>query len=364
MKTKYQIVREYIEENIKNKTYRPNEKIESESMLMKRFGVSRHTVRIAIGDLVSEGKLYREQGAGTFCADYQADRKEETYRSKRIAIITTYISDYIFPSIIRGAESKLSEAGYEVSIFSTNNSHEKEKSILESILTQNFNGLIIEPTKSAYPNPNLSYYLQLDEQKIPYVMINEYYDVIDPPHVVVDDVNGGYLQADHLIQENHQHIIGMYKVDDKQGTKRLKGFIDAHREHQVKLNPEHIVTYTTEEKETVIKEKLESLLLKDPSITAIACYNDELAMNVLDTLRTLNKQIPKDISIVGFDDSFLADISEVKLTSITHPKAELGEVAAEKIVELIKETHLNKESDVKSVNFSTELVKRTSTKSI
>src|SRR5690625_3933380 len=100
MKTKYSTVREYIEQQIVDEMYKPNEKIESESELMKRFGVSRHTVRLAIGDLVTEGWLYREQGSGTFCADRSLNQPLFQQNVKKIAIITTYISDYIFPSII------------------------------------------------------------------------------------------------------------------------------------------------------------------------------------------------------------------------------------------------------------------------
>ena len=69
MKTKYSIVKDYIESKILDGTYQPNQKISSESELMEQFGVSRHTVRLAIGDLVTKGWLYRKQGSGTFCAN-------------------------------------------------------------------------------------------------------------------------------------------------------------------------------------------------------------------------------------------------------------------------------------------------------
>src|SRR5699024_4822090 len=134
MKTKYSIVKEYITSKILDGTYKPDEKISSESELMKEFGVSRHTVRLAIGDLVTTGWLYREQGAGTFCADRTKTQSQLNIgQSKNIAIVTTYISDYIFPSIIRGAEKQLSENGYNVSLFSTNNNHETERHVLETI---------------------------------------------------------------------------------------------------------------------------------------------------------------------------------------------------------------------------------------
>lgn len=352
MKTKYSMVREYIEQKIMDGTYKPNKKIDSESELMKHFGVSRHTVRLAIGDLATEGWLYREQGSGTFCAD-RSTIKEEAIRNdvKKIAIITTYISDYIFPSIIRGAEARLSEEGYQVSIFSTNNSYEKEKEILEKILVQHFDGIIVEPTKSAYASPNIIYYLELERLGIPYIMINAYYDTLEPIHLTVDDEKGGFLQAEYLIQHGHNHIAGFYKTDDMQGAKRLKGFLQAHRHYNKQVNPTHIITYDTEEKDTKPLNELERILKETPSsVTAIACYNDELAMELLNVIRNEKLTIPEDISIIGFDNSFFADISEVKLTSVQHPKSKMGKEAANKIMELIQSKKTGKQVKKDSEN--------------
>src|SRR5690625_3211082 len=100
MTTKYNKVKQAVKSKIIDGTYSPHQKISSESELMKEFGVSRHTVRQAIGDLVLKGWLYREQGSGTFCADRSNQEINETRSGqKKIAIVTTYISDYIFPSI-------------------------------------------------------------------------------------------------------------------------------------------------------------------------------------------------------------------------------------------------------------------------
>src|SRR5699024_2080888 len=119
MTTKYNKVKQAVKSKIIDGTYSPHQKISSESEMMREFGVSRHTVRQAIGDLVLKGWLYREQGSGTFCADRSNQEINETRSGqKKIAIVTTYISDYIFPSIIRGAEARLSAEGYQVSIYS------------------------------------------------------------------------------------------------------------------------------------------------------------------------------------------------------------------------------------------------------
>ncbi|WP_138420331.1 GntR family transcriptional regulator [Aquibacillus sediminis] len=367
METKYNTVKQAIKSKILDGTFQPNQKISSESELMKQFSVSRHTVRLAIGELVNQGWLYREQGAGTFCADRSKADTVPVNTQKNIAIISTYISDYIFPSIIRGAESYLSEQGYHVSLFSTNNDHENERKFLEKILTQQFDGVIVEPTKSSMSNPNINYYLNMEQNGIPYIMINAFYDELEPLHIVLNDEKGGYIQTEHLIELGHKNIMGFFKTDDMQGTKRMKGYLKAHRDSNVPINPNNIVTYTTEEKQTkTIKEFDRILSMSDNRPSAIVCYNDELAIALLDVIREKRLSVPSDISIVGYDNSFLAEVSEVKLTTIEHPQDKLGRKAAELILDLVKvngETNNSKEK-VGSVEFEPKLVKRSSTKEL
>lgn len=370
MKTKYEIVKESIKSKILDGTYQPHQKISSESELMKEFGVSRHTVRLAIGDLVAKGWLYREQGSGTFCADRTAFESELSGTNpKSIAIVTTYISDYIFPSIIRGAEKYLSKNGYNVSLFSTDNNHETEKNVLETILSQRFDGIIVEPTKSSIANPNINYYLNLENKKIPYIMINAYYDELEPLSITIDDEKGGYIQAEHLIKLGHKNIIGFFKTDDLQGSKRMKGYLQAHRDYNITIIPNNIITYSTDEKETKPLEALTQILAtkNNQTPTAVICYNDELAVKLLDIIRERELKVPDDLSIVGYDDSFLANVSEVKLTTIKHPKSKLGEKAGELILDLIKnkqEGGKKAANSVESVIFEPELIVRNSTKKL
>ncbi|QTN01037.1 substrate-binding domain-containing protein [Sediminibacillus dalangtanensis] len=366
MQTKHNMVKQAIKSKILDGTFQPNQKISSESELMAQFNVSRHTVRLAIGDLVNQGWLYREQGAGTFCADRLNENSIDKTNNKNIAIITTYISDYIFPSIIRGAESYLSEQGYNVSLFSTNNNHQTEKEILEKILTQHYDGIIVEPTRSAFSNPNINLYLNLERLNVPYLMINAFYEELEPLYIVMDDEKGGYIQTEHLINQGHKNIAGFFKTDDIQGIKRMKGFIKAHRANQLQIDPQHIITYKTEEKRKKPSEELEAILASsNNSPTALVCYNDELALNILDVLRKRKLSVPDDISIVGYDDSILAQLSEVKLTTIEHPKSEMGKKAAEVILSIIKgKNNRMKSSDkeISSIVYDPELILRHSTK--
>lgn len=366
--TKYNMVKNWIKSKVLDGTFTPNQKISSESELMKQFNVSRHTVRLALGDLVNEGLLYKEQGSGTFVSDRLSKPQPITqFNKKNIAIVVTYISDYIFPSIIRGAESALSQEGYQVSLFSTNNDHENERRILENIIEQDFDGVIVEPTQSAISNPNINYYLNLESLNIPYVMINAYYDELEPISVTINDEKGGFLQAEHLIKYGHQNILGFFKTDDIQGSKRMKGFLKAHREYGVSINPKNIITYTTGQKYTKPVEILGNILSKaQEKPTGIVCYNDELALKLLDVIRHNNLSVPDDLSIVGFDNSFISEISEVKLTTVNHPKSELGKMAADVILKMVKsgKSTKRKEGIIDSFVFEPDLIVRSSTKNL
>jgi GntR family transcriptional regulator, arabinose operon transcriptional repressor len=360
-KTKYNMVKEQITDWITSGKVKPGEKIHSENELVKMFGVSRHTVRQAVGDLVHEGWLYREQGAGTFCSFKQEENQTTVppaqTNGKNIGVITTYISDYIFPSIIRGIESYLSNQGYSLTFACTDNDIEKEKLCLQTMLNRNIDGLIVEPTKSSVYNPNIHYYLELEQRNIPYLMINQFYPQLAPPHIVVNDEHGGYIATEHLIKLGHRKIIGLFKTDDLQGVNRMQGFIRAFREHGITFFPDMVISYSTEDMNEKVKDQLNKFYSSDDKPTAIVCYNDQLALMVLDVLRNYQISVPDDVSIVGYDDSFLAETFEVKLTSIAHPKMEMGIEAAKRIVSAVE----GKDNNPQSIIYEPELVVRNST---
>jgi len=311
--------------------FRPGDKVPSENELAEQFGFSRQTVRQAIGELESEGWLAREQGKGTFVSRLSAERRTVP-GNRTVGIVTTYISDYIFPSIVRGVESALKERGYRLVLSSTDNRKDKERESLEMMLGHSVCGLIVEPTKSAEGNPNFDNYMAIEEHGIPLVMINERYPDMDCPCVQMDDEAGGFMAAMHLLELGHRRIAGFFKTDDLQGVRRMKGFMRAHKACNALVEGELLVRYATENKEWHPQAALRELLQSAERPTAIVCYNDQLAVALLDTIRETGLRIPEDLSIVGYDDSFLATATETKLTTIAHPKSEMGQYAAELLI--------------------------------
>jgi len=212
-KPKYQMLKDYIAGTIESRQLKPGEKISSKNELSAKFGISRHTVRQAIGELVSEGWLYRTHGKGTF-VNQKPEKKADTIRT--IGVITTYLNDYIFPAIIRGIDGVLSINNYNIVLGCTYNQHDKEKLCLENFQKQNLSGLIVEPTKSALPNPNIGLYKELHKNGVPVLFIHGCYKELNYPYVVEDDLNAGYMATRHLMDFGHSRIGGVFKFDDSQ----------------------------------------------------------------------------------------------------------------------------------------------------
>lgn len=356
-KPKYQKLKEHIVGIIKAHELKSGEKLPSENELAEKFVISRHTVRQAIGELVAEGWLYREQGKGTFV---RKSTDEKINKAKTIGVITTYLNDYIFPSIIRGIEGILSKDGYSIMLSCTYNMHDKERICLENLRNQDIVGLIVEPTKSVLPNPNLDLYRELNEAGVPVLFIHGYYKDFDSSYVIEDDIGAGYLATKHLIEQGHTKIGGVFKMDDIQGHSRFIGFQKAHMEARLKFPDSRIFWFNTDEMDAKVEgDRVKNIVNILSDCTAIVCYNDQVTIKVLNAIRENGLNVPKDISLVSFDDSQLADAFEVKLTTVAHPKEQLGEEAAKAIINMIEHTKNHYE-----VKMFPELIVRGSTESL
>ncbi len=336
MKPKYQVIIEDIKSKILSGDYSIGEQIPTESVMQETYGVSRHTVRKAILELSNEGYLRSEKGSGTYVSNQYQSKSSGASANKTIGVITTYISDYIFPSIIRGIESRLNKDNYSLLLASTNNDVEQEKKALEMMLSYGVDGLIVEPTKSNLYNPNISYYLSFKEQDVPFTMINAYYEELDVPFFCLDDVQSSYLATNELISKGHTQIGLIAKMDDLQGKYRMKGYIKALGEAKLRFQPEHILSFNTETKLDLYANLKEFLTENQDEMTALVCYNDEVGLEVVNVCRQLGISIPDKLSIIGQDNSYIAKNATINLTTLTHPQEQMGHDAADWIIKKLQ----------------------------
>ena len=331
--TKYFQVMDRLRQQILSGEIKPGGKLPSENELSREYGISRHTVRKALRILENDGYVEAQHGRGTFCSERMGHMK----RSKNIAVVTTYLSDYIFPRLIQGIDKVLSQNGYSIILKNTGNSRQKEAQQLEELLEKDIDGLIIEPSKSQLFCRHIHLYQKLDEYQIPYVFIQGLYEQLEEkPHILMDDCQGGYLVTKYLASLGHRHIAGVFKADDSQGRERHKGYVRALQVAGLCYDPDWVIWYHTEDRNNKPAVVIGNMLRKKIPVDGIVCYNDQIAIQVIQALRAEGLGIPQDVSVTGYDNSHFAQWGEIGLTTIDHPQEKLGEMAAEYLLEKIQ----------------------------
>ena len=346
---KYIEIYEFYKEKIINWEIKEDEKLPTEQEIGNIFSVSRHTVRQSILELEKQGYIYREKSKGAYAKRIDKSQKN---KNKVVIVITTYITEYIFPHLIKGIQDILNSNGYDILLLSTNNEKEKEREQLKKILEYDVVGAIIEPTASALGNANLDYYNKIKKSNIPYLMINATYDKEEQSYVIMNDEKGSYLISNYLIKLGHRKIAGIFKEDDIQGLERKKGYIKALKENNIEIDSTIIGDFKTYEEDFYIYAFAKSLLTREDRPTAIVCYNDKIAVKVIKVAKEVNLDIPKDLSIVGYDnDETISEVLDFGITTVNHPKEEMGRKSAEILLSLI-----NKEKDLVQYIYDPEII--------
>lgn len=333
---KYRQVTEWINNRILSGELSGGDKIESENEISSLFGISRQTVRHALRLLIAEGILEAHQGSGTYVKKKGAVVDAQQELSGTVTIISTYVDGYIFPKLLQSMVKTLEQAGYGARIVFTNNRLETERRLLIRFLEENSRDpLIVEPVMSGLPNPNLSYYRRLKERGIPILFFHSFYPELDIPHISMNDEQAGRIAAEYLIAHGHKKIGGIFKADDGQGRRRYKGYLKALLHAGIEVQEDRISWIDTQEMSD-FPEVSPRIWQRLSNCTACVCYNDEVAHILTEQAAQHGIRIPEDLALISFDNSELARLNAIPLTSVSHPMELLGIKAAENMIRLIE----------------------------
>lgn len=332
---KYLQVADVLRREIADGVFRDGQTLMTEEELRLRFGVSRQTVRQAIALLEDDGLVDRRRGSGTYVRHGPRRRQGAIH----VGVVTTYITDYIFPSIVQGIEAVLTENGVVMNLSATYNDARTERSILERMMDGQVDGLIVEGTRTARPAENADLYRHLMERNIPILFMNSYYPELGKiPHVVMDDRNGGRIAAREALDRGYRRPACMFKTDDRQGQERLNGFLEEIRSRGIEVPQERMMTFGTEERMTLFStEEGQAFvrMLREGGADCVVCYNDVFAVTLMTLLRQQGMKIPEELGLIGFDNAVFANMAEPGLTTLGHPKEAFGSLVAEKLLRMI-----------------------------
>ncbi len=341
---KYRQIADQIRTNIQNGSYQ--KMLPTEQALCEEFHAGRQTIRHALSLLQSEKLIDRRQGSGSYILDSAvspvsfASSVPAAGTRLSIAIVATYISDYIFPSILREMEAVFSRNNSTPLLFATQNQVDKERRILQTLLEMDvLDGILVEGTKTGFPNPNLDLYRQLIDRNVPLVFFHGNYPELSQALSVLDDnISGGRMLVDYLYEKGHRRIAGVFKSDDIQGHQRYAGFTSALLDHHLEINDNNILWYDTELKQRILDGFFQPDITSQimDGCSAVVCYNDEIASHIISNLVQYHIPVPGKMAVVSFDNSPYSEMSSPRITSLSHGQYNVGRMAAELLFQCIR----------------------------
>jgi LacI family transcriptional regulator len=324
----------------------------------KKAGVSVGTVSNVLNhpDKVSGKAVVKVQEAIDLLGFVRNDaaRQLRAGKSRSIGLVVLDVRNPFFADVARGAEEAAEQHGLSVLFANSDENLVREKNLLVLFEEQRVAGILVSPLTS-----ELEEIERIRNRGTPVVLVDRKSKNKNFSSVSVDDVAGGFLAADHLIQIGKKKLMfAGGPMEIQQISDRLKGAQSAADASNVKLEVSVTKNLTVLEGRALAAEILARP--KESRPDAIFAANDLLALGIIQVLVVApDISIPKDIALVGYDDISFAGSALISLTSIRQPSLLIGAQAVEL---LMQETEEAKDFKKRQVVFQPELVVRDSTR--
>lgn len=271
-------------------------------------------------------------------------------RSNSVGILVSELHGPFYGAMMSGIEKRL-RGNNKHAIITAGHSNEKdEKKGIEFLIGRNCDALILHVEAVSD-----EYLIELSKGTTPLVLINRHIDDIAEQCISLNNTYGGYLATKALLEQGHRQFGYISGPSWKQDTQqRLDGHHKALKEFGI--NPATQAYFEGDYQETGGLNGMSYFLDNHQDITAIVCGNDEMAAGAMGVLHDKGLNIPKDISVIGFDNVTLAKFLHPKLTTIDYPIQAMGEMCADWALK-----NIYKKTDLKINNlFKPMLIERNS----
>ena len=275
-------------------------------------------------------------------------------KTNTVGVIVPYITNIFFPEVVRGISDQCNAKGYDIILINSNSDGFEEKKAVENFLARQVDGIvIIAPKIEKLP---ASFYRKLNKT-LPLVLVNKYFNDKDIVFIYNDEKEGAFKATEYLLDLGHKNILFVSGSKNSYSSEvKIKGFNKALKDRGLlqKKNPEDnilISNYTSEDAFSLIKSNME--LVKRHS--AIFCANDLMAIGVIKALRSEGYEVPRDFSVMGFDDISISALYEPGISTVSQNITSLGKISGDAIIKLI-----SKEEVVKNQVMNTGLIIRDS----
>jgi DNA-binding LacI/PurR family transcriptional regulator len=350
----YEALAERLRLAIRKGEYTPGQLIGSEHELARQESISRMTVRRASEVLINEGLVERRPGKGLYV-------RSTPHTATTHGSIQVIVGNLLWePSLqmSRGVQNDAKADGIHVQLYDAHADFDLDVTLVERLPMSGTRGAVIVSLHS----PRFSQAIcALHTSGFPFVLLDHRMRDIEVSSVTADNYGGGYQVGKLLTGVGHKRIAFIGDLLAATVQDRLAGLRDAMGDAGLPFARSQVIDLTVAAERFAdwtgcVGEATQKLMKQENRPTAIFCSCDAVARAAYEALAALGLSVPRDVSVVGYDDDPLGGWLTPKLTSVRQPFAEMGQAA----MELLRRRMADPAAPVESKVLPVQLVQRDS----
>ncbi len=270
----------------------------------------------------------------------QHARALTTNRSYLLGVVVPDLMHSYFAEICRGVEAVAGPVGYQNLICSTDEDATIEQREIEALLPRT-DGLIV--ASSASPQ-GTGFYRRIMKEGAKLVLIDRELEGLRCVAVTTDDVKVGLLATEHLIKLGHRRVGHLKGTEASTATLRLEGYKQALAKHRLPFDSSLVRDCGFTERDGY--ESMSAWIKQGNAPAAIFAANDPAAIGAMSAIDEAGLRIPDDVALVGGGNIHYGDMLKVPLTTVAWSTIEMGQAAAQLLIELVEGKRKRKEQHV------------------
>jgi LacI family transcriptional regulator len=312
--------------------------------IARSMGISVATVSRALRDCHDVSRQTREKvlemaGKLNYKPNFNAQGLV-SHKTHNLGVILPFITNYYFSTVITGIQQVAWSNGYNIVLYVTNDSPERELSILRNLSYSCLDGLMACVSSHS---DSCEYFQNIIEKNIPVVFFDRIQTQIHTSKVMQDDYNGAFEAVEHLIENGYRKIAHLSGPHGFALTEnRAQGYRDALEKHNLPAKEQWTIHsgFSQQDGEADM-EKLFRLREKPDAIFAV---NDRKAIGAMLSLKKRNIKIGEQVGVIGFTNDPISSLISPGLSTMAEPALEIGTKSCELLIQHItKKDFLSKE---------------------
>jgi LacI family transcriptional regulator len=249
--------------------------------------------------------------------------------TKNIGFILGDIENPYYSRLSKGIIRVCEASNYNVIVCNSNYDVNLGAKYIDMLIQKIVDGLLISTINLTEESIE-----KINNRNIPFVLITCKLDSPNVNFYMDDDYYGGQLVAEYLVKLGHRKIFYLRSTDVFGANQRLNAFKDTMKKNNIFFDNTFFSNLIIDAEEGYMETK--KFLEKKDGFTAVIAGNDFLATGAMEAIFDAGLRIPDDISIIGYDNLRITSILKVPLTTIRQPKLSFGELAAQRLIEMIE----------------------------